>query len=164
LAIISSAHPDPKRFEFVEENVTIAAKKLGFLWQFFQAAGPNDYDEIFSRLANENFDAAYIVGDPQNNLNQSRIIELALRHLVPAVGEGTWWTKGGLLLSYGQDFNKTLAHGAEYVSKILRGAKPSDLPVEQATQLELGINLKTAKALGITVPPALLAEADEVIE
>jgi putative tryptophan/tyrosine transport system substrate-binding protein len=124
----------------------------------------NDYDEIFARLAAEHFDAAYITAAPLLNQNRTRIIELALRHLIPAVGEGSFWAKAGLLLSYGQDFNRSSVRAAEYVDKILRGAKPGQLPVEQATKLELLINLKTAKTLGLTVPPSVLALADEVIE
>jgi putative ABC transport system substrate-binding protein len=72
--------------------------------------------------------------------------------------------KGGLLLAYGQDIYWSITRGSEYVDKILRGAKPGDLPVEEATKLELTINLKTAKTLGLTVPPSLIARADEVIE
>jgi len=86
------------------------------------------------------------------------------RYLIPAVGEASGWARNGLLLNYGQDFYGGMRRCAEDVDKILRGAKPSELPVEQATTLELGINLKTAKMLSLTVPPSLIARADEVIE
>ena len=92
------------------------------------------------------------------------ICQLALRHRIPAVGEGASWAKCGLLLTYGQDSSWSAARAMDYVDKILRGAKPGDLPVEQATKLGLTINLKTAKELGLTVPPSLIARADELIE
>jgi putative ABC transport system substrate-binding protein len=115
-------------------------------------------------MADLHFDGAFILQDIVNSRNQARICELALRHRIPAVSEAASWAKCGLLLSYGQDIRWSLEHGMDYVVKILRGAKPSELPVEQATKLELTINLKTAKALGLSVPPALLARADEIIE
>jgi putative tryptophan/tyrosine transport system substrate-binding protein len=145
-------------------NQKIAASTLGFTWQFFGPAVASDYDEIFARLAAEHFDAAYISTIPFNSQNVSRICQLALRYRIPAVSESSGWAKCGLLLTYGQDVEWTVARAIEYVDKILRGAKPSDLPVEQATKFDLVINLKTAKELGLTVPPSLIASADEVIE
>ena len=123
-----------------------------------------DYDEIFARLAAEQFDAVYVPGLPFNNTNRTRICQLALRHRIPAVSEYAEWARCGLLLTYSQDASWSVTRGAEYIDKILRGAKPSDLPVEQATKFLLTINLKTAKELGLTVPPSLIARADEVIE
>src|SRR5262245_2801637 len=111
-----------KAIEVVQENATIAAKRLGFTWQIFQPSAANDFDEIFARLAAEHFDAAYLTSAPFNNQNGPRIIQLALPHLIPSVGEGAGWAKGGLLLSYGQDSNFTFARASEYVDKILRGA------------------------------------------
>jgi putative tryptophan/tyrosine transport system substrate-binding protein len=147
-----------------KEDGQIAASALGFTWQVFRSAAASDYDEIFARLAAEHFDAAYIPTDPFNTNNSTRICQLALRHRIPAVTEPAEWAKEGLLLTYGQDGTWSIARGLEYVDKILRGAKPSDLPVEQATKLLLTINLKTAKTLGLTVPPSLIARADDVIE
>jgi putative ABC transport system substrate-binding protein len=146
------------------ENATVAARALGLSWQVFRSASATDYDEIFARLAAEHFDAAYIETSPFNSNNLTRICQLALRHRIPAVTEPAGWAKEGLLLSYGQDYVWSIARGLEYVDKILRGAKPSDLPVEQATKLLLTINLKTAKELGLAVPPSLIARADEVFE
>ena len=83
---------------------------------------------------------------------------------IPAVSGDSEWARGGLLLTYGQDGRWTSARAADYIDKILRGAKPNDLPVEQATKIDLVINLKTAKELGLTVPPSLIARANEVIE
>jgi putative tryptophan/tyrosine transport system substrate-binding protein len=166
LAIIRTAYGDPKVAEIIEENVTIAASTLGFAWQYFRPAVASDYDEIFARIAAEHFDAAYIQAGPFNNLpeNGTRIVQLALRHMIPTVGELAGLAKGGLLVAYGQDFIRDFMQASEYVDKILRGTKPTELPVVQATNLQLVINLKTAKALGLTVPPSLLARADEVIE
>jgi putative ABC transport system substrate-binding protein len=128
----------------------------------FRPSVASDYDEIFARLAAEHFDAAYISSNPFNLQNSTRIGRLALSHLIPTVS--AQMAKDGLLLTYGQDPIWSRVRAAEYVDKILRGAKPNDLPVEQATKLLLTINLKTAKALGLTVPPSLLDRADQVIE
>jgi putative tryptophan/tyrosine transport system substrate-binding protein len=89
---------------------------------------------------------------------------LASAPRIPTVGEWAAFAKGGFLFSYGQDFLPGFMHAQEYIDKILRGAKPSELAVEQATKLQLVINLKTAKTLGLVAPPSLLAWADEVIE
>jgi len=164
LAIILSVYDDPKAAEITDEDLAIAATKFGFTWEYFRAAVANDYDKIFARLTAEHFDAAYITPSPLINQNRPHVIQLALRHLIPTIGEGSVWAKDGFLLSYGPNFIPYLARAAEYVDKILRGAKPSELAVERSSKIELVINLKTAKALGITVPPLLLARADEVIE
>jgi putative ABC transport system substrate-binding protein len=159
-----TAQADPKAIEGMEEGVKFAAGKLGFTWQRFQPVVANDYDEIFAHLAVEHFDAAYIVADPLSGPNIARIGELALRHRIPTIGEAPGWAKDGLLLTYGQDYFWNISRAMDYVDKILRGAKPGELPVEQPTTLELRINLKTAKELGLTVPPSLIVRADEVIE
>jgi putative ABC transport system substrate-binding protein len=148
----------------INEKATIAAGALGLTWQSFNAVTANDFDEIFARLASEHFDAAYILGQPFTNQNGGRITELALRHRIPTIGESSGAAKAGLLLGYGQNYSWNNVRLAEYLDKILRGTKPSDLPVQEATKLELGINLKTANELGLTVPPSLIARADEVIE
>jgi putative ABC transport system substrate-binding protein len=157
------AYP-PEVIKMGEEDRQSAAKALGFTWHYFRAASASDYGEIFARLAAEHFDAAYIPTDPFNTNNSTRICQLALRHRIPAVTEPADWAEEGLLLTYGQDYSWSIARGLEYVDKILRGAKPGDLPVEQSPKLLLTINLKTAKELGINVPPSLIARADEVIE
>jgi putative tryptophan/tyrosine transport system substrate-binding protein len=165
LAIIAAVS-DANITKAIEENVTRAARMLGFAWQRFEPAAANDYDEIFAALVANHFDAAYIQADPLNLQTQNRahIAQLALRHFIPAVGERTELARDGLLLTYNQDFSRSAAHASEYVDKILRGAKPTELPVEQGANFELVINLKTAKALGLSVAPALLARASEVIE
>jgi putative ABC transport system substrate-binding protein len=165
LAIVTGAR-DPQDIRNIEERATIAEQAHGVAWQMFRAAVANDYDAIFARIAAEHFDAAYVQADLLSDQpgNVARICELALRYVIPAVGGGKEWARDGLLLTYGQNYNRSAALALEYVDKLLRGAKPSGLPVEQAIKVDLVVNLKTANALGLTVPPSLLARADEVIE
>jgi len=165
LAIIFTAHNDPKVFELLEANAAIAAKQFGISYEIFRPAVPEDFDQIFSHLSDQHFDAAYIQPNALLLQNFKRVFDLALRYRVPTIGDDPFSARNGLLLGYGGDFNPVvLVRYAEYVDKILRGAKAIDLPVEQATKVQLAINLKTARALGLTIPPALLARADEVIE
>jgi putative tryptophan/tyrosine transport system substrate-binding protein len=153
----------PRRRAFSEEPMKTAASRHGVTFQVFEAP-TNDFDTIFAQVAAEHFDAAYIYSDILTNANQNitRICQLALRHLIPTMSEGAVWARCGLLVTYGQDFSWTSARAMDYVDKILRGAKPSDLPVEHPPKDQLTI--KTAKALGLTVPPSVLDRADEVIE
>jgi putative ABC transport system substrate-binding protein len=164
VAFVTSEYLDARVAQTTDETISIAASTLRFTWLRFRAVVASDYDEIFARIATEHFDAAVILPDPLTQQNGKRVIELALRHRIPTMAGSPGWARSGLILAYGQDDSWGLVRGAEYIDKILRGAKPSDLPVEQATKLQLTINLKTAKALGLTIPPALLARADEVIE
>ena len=97
-------------------------------------------------------------------LNRARILEFAANNRLPLVCGWGPWAQGGALISYGPDLNLLARRAATYVDKILKGAKPADLPVEQPTRFELRINLKTAKALSLPVPPSLLGRADQVIE
>ena len=95
---------------------------------------------------------------------RKRLADLALKHHLPSIGGGKEYVDAGLLMSYGVSYPEQFRRVAVYVDKILKGAKPGDLPVEQPTKFELVINLKTAKALGLTIPSSLLARADEVIQ
>ena len=105
-----------------------------------------------------------VTGSPQATSHRDFIIALAARHRLPAVYFGRYWAAGGGLISYGPDFLDQFRRAAGYVDRILKGEKPADMPVQAPTKFDLVINLKTAKALGLTVPPSLLARADEVIE
>ena len=160
LAIVGPKNPSS--FPAEAENIIGPFESLA--GQMFTPVIPSDYDEIFARIAAEHFDAAYISVEAFASQNAKRIIELALRYRIPTISASSVLAKGGLLLGYGQDILWSVTRGVDYVDKILRGAKPSDLPVEQATKLLLVVNLKTAKELGITIPPSVLARADEVIE
>jgi putative tryptophan/tyrosine transport system substrate-binding protein len=109
-------------------------------------------------------EALYVQTDPLMNTNRARITDLALKARLPSMAGFREYAEANGLTSYGPNFSDLFRRGADYVDKILRGAKPSDLPVEQPTKFDFIINLKTAKELGLTVPPTLLARADEVIE
>jgi putative ABC transport system substrate-binding protein len=105
-----------------------------------------------------------VVTDPILSSQRQRIVELAARHRLPAVYDSSVWATVGGLLSYGPIWLERFRQAATYVDRILRGARPGDLPIEQPRTFELIINLKTARALGLTLPPSLLARADRVIE
>ena len=123
-----------------------------------------DYEGAFSTLAAERADALFVLSSPLLNRDRKRIIALAARHRLPAIYEWRESAEDGGLLAYGAKIRDLHLRVAEYVDKILKGAKPGDLPVEQPTTFELLVNLKTAKALGLTIPPSLLARADQVIQ
>jgi putative ABC transport system substrate-binding protein len=123
-----------------------------------------DYEGAFSTMAAERADALFVLSNPVLNRDRKRIIALAARHRLPAIYEWRESAEDGGLLAYGSKIRELNRRVAAYVDKILKGAKPGDLPVEQPTTFELVINLKTAKALGLTIPPSLLQRADEVIQ
>jgi putative ABC transport system substrate-binding protein len=109
-------------------------------------------------------DALYVVGDALVNANRTRIITFALGARLPMIFYSRDFVQVGALMSYGPRYAASFRRAAEFVDKILRGTKPEDIPVEQPTEFDLVINLKTAKALGLTIPETLLATADELIE
>ena len=128
------------------------------------ASTENELDAAFTTMVRERIDALLVKPDPFFINQCKRIVALASRHAVPAIYSLPVFVEVGGLMSYGTDLAHTYQQAGIYVGKILRGAKPSDLPVQQGITFGLIINLKTAKALGLTVPPSLLARADEVIE
>jgi len=129
-----------------------------------EANAPGEVDGAFSAIVGEHADALVVLGGPLVMNQRHRIVDLAASHKLPAIYYERELVMAGGLMSYGADLKDIYRHAATYVDKILKGANPSDLPVEQATKFQLFINLKTAQALGLTVPPLLLATADEVIE
>jgi putative ABC transport system substrate-binding protein len=140
-----------------------AAKAAGCAIQIFDVTTPDEIEQAFSAIARDGFDGAYAVGPPMYN-ERAQVGASAMAHKVPTMAANAEQVPYGLLLSYGPDFIDHFRRAVGYVDKILKGAKPGDLPIEQPTRFKLVINLKTAKAFGLTVPPALLATADEVIE
>jgi putative ABC transport system substrate-binding protein len=140
-----------------------AAKALGLSLQPVEVPTPEAIEHVFSTIARDGFDGAEVVGSMMFN-ERVRVGSSALAHKIPTITIISEMVQYGLLMSYGQDFPDYFRRAAGYVDKILRGAKPGDLPVEQPTRFKLVINLKTAKALGLTIPPSVLITADEVIE
>jgi putative tryptophan/tyrosine transport system substrate-binding protein len=123
-----------------------------------------DYDRAFATMVNERADALFVVSSPIFNRDRRQIIDRAAKYRLPTIYDWREQVEVGGLMSYGSSFAELSRRIAAYVDKILKGAKPGDLPVEQPTKVELVINLKTAKALGLTIPQSLLLRADHVIE
>jgi len=141
-----------------------AAHSRGLQLHVLNASNESEIDTVFGRLVELRATAIVVNVDPFLNSRRAQIVALAARHAVPAVYGVRDFTTAGGLMSYGTDLVDNYRRGGIYAGKILKGAKASDLPVEQATKVELVINLKTAKALGLSIPTTLLARADEVIE
>ena len=140
-----------------------AAQVLGMTLQSVEIRGPDDFDTAFSAMTRERADALIAFSDPSIVFHGRRIADLAAKSRLPAVYASREVVDAGGLMSYGPSISDMFRGAAVYVGKILKGAKPADLPMEQPTKFELVINLKTAKALGLTIPQSLLARADEVI-
>jgi putative ABC transport system substrate-binding protein len=141
-----------------------AARTLGLEVQSLEVRSPDDFDRAFEAARQQHPDALVTVDDPLTITYLKLIIDFAAGQRLPSVHELKEFAAAGGLVSYGTNLAAVIRRAAGYVDKILRGAKPADLPVQQPTKFELVINLKTAKALGITIPPSLLVRADEVIE
>ena len=141
-----------------------AARSLNVRLQPLEVRRSADFQSAFVAATEAGADALYVVSSRQILLNIPMIVDFAVKNHLPLAGGVGAWAKAGGLLSYGPNVNDMTRRAAGYVDKILKGAKPADLPAQQPTKLELVINLNTAKALGLEVPPSLLARADEVIE
>lgn len=141
-----------------------AAQSLGLGLQFLEARRPDDFDGAFAAMAEERAGAVLVVTDTLFMLHRARVVELAAKHRLPSMFGLREPVEAGGLMAYGSDLREHMRQAAIYVDKILSGANPADLPVEQPTKFELVVNLKTAKALGLTLPPSILLRADEVIE
>jgi len=140
------------------------AKALGLRLQVWRLEGPDDIEKAFTDIQREGFGALDVAYTPVTWINRQKIFALAARHRLPAIYWSRLYALDGGLMAYGEDEREVPQRLAVYIERILRGAKPADLPVQQPTKFELVINLKTAKALGLTSPPSLLQRADQVIE
>jgi putative ABC transport system substrate-binding protein len=145
-------------------EMTEAAGTLGMQLHLVEVGQPNELDQAFSRMATERAEALFQFPSAMLFSERRRIVELAAMHRLPSMFNGKEFVQLGGLISYGVSIADLGRRSATYVDKILRGAKPSDLPVEQPTKFELFINLKTAKTLSVEIPSTVLARADEVIE
>ncbi|OGL05348.1 MAG: hypothetical protein A3I03_11950 [Candidatus Rokubacteria bacterium RIFCSPLOWO2_02_FULL_68_19] len=148
----------------VVRELNVAARSLGVQLQFLEARGPNEFEGAFAAMAKERMGALLVVPDSVSFLHRTRLADLAARSHLPAAYGLRGHVDAGGLMSYGPDSADLFRRAATYVDKILKGAKPADLPVEQPTKFELVVNLKTAKALGLTIPQSVLVRADEVIQ
>jgi len=157
----NGANPYPA---LVFKATQVGGEKMGILVESLEVRGPDDFDGIFEATRRQRRDALITVEDPLTVDYRKLIVDFAAKQQLPALYGLREFVAAGGLMSYGASLADLFRRAAGYVDKILRGAKPADLPVQQPTKFELVINLKTAKALGLTVPPALLARADEVIE
>jgi putative ABC transport system substrate-binding protein len=145
------------------QEVKAAAKSLGLEAATFEIRQTEDIAKAFEAL-NGRAEALYVCGDPLMFSNAVRVTTLALGARLPSIYDNGGFVEAGGLMSYGPSFADMFRRSAEYVDKILRGAKPADLPVEQPTKFDLVVNLTTAKVIGLTIPPTMLARANEVIE
>ncbi len=140
-----------------------AARSHGVTIQLLEVRGADALDRAFSAIADERPGALFVLFDPVLFGQRTRIAEFASKHRLPAMYPHREYVEAGGLMAYGGDLRDNFRRAASLVDKILKGAKPADLPVEQPTKFELVVNLKTARALGLTIPQSVLLRADEVI-
>jgi putative ABC transport system substrate-binding protein len=155
---------DPVRAENISRAVQTAARTLGLQSNVLQASNERDFDAVFARLLQMRADGLVIGGEPFFNSRSEQLGALTAHHNVPAIFQFREFTAGGGLASYGASLTDSYRQVGAYAARILKGERPADLPIVRASKFELVINLKTAKALGLTVPAKLLFTADEVIE
>jgi putative ABC transport system substrate-binding protein len=145
-------------------TVEEAARALGVELQVAGVRAPEEFEPAFRAMTQARAHAVLVLADAMFLAHRARLADLALEHRLPTLLATKEYVKAGGLVSYGADYPDLFRRAAIYVEKILKGATPADLPVEQPTKFELVINLKTAKALGLTIPPSLLQRADQIIE
>ncbi len=171
IELLHEAIPSARRFAVVGNpgpailhEVEAAGRVLGVTVAFAEVSEPNDFDHALARVKKDGAAGIIVALDGVTFLHRRTFVPLSLKHGLP----GIYWTREyveeGGLMTYSANIDDLRRRAATFVDKILKGAKPADLPVEQPTKFELVINLKTAKALGLTIPPSLLQRADEVIQ
>lgn len=147
-----------------EQDAKRAAASLKLRLFVHQVAAPAGLARAFAEMARQHVGAVFVLPDLMFSSNAKQIAELALQYNLPTMAWGGWFTKAGCLAAYSAQYAAISRTLASYVDKILKGARPGDLPVDQPTRFDLSVNLKTAKALGLQVPPLILSGADELIE
>jgi putative tryptophan/tyrosine transport system substrate-binding protein len=155
---------DPNSTRAALDGAVVAARTLGLEAEVREVAAADDFGAAFEAVRTGRTQAIDVLGSPFFNANKEQLIDLAARYRLPAMYESDEFVSSGGLFSYGARLVDLFRRSASYVDRILKGAKPGDLPVEQWTKFELVINAKTARALGLAIPPSILARADEVIE
>lgn len=146
------------------KNLKAAADAIGVQLSLLEVREPNQFDTAFKVMAEGRAEALLIIADAQFHIHRARLAELAAKNRLASMQGFREYVEAGGLMSYGPSIAASVRRGASFVDRILRGARPADLPVEQPTKFELVINLKTAKALGLSVPQSLVPRADEVIQ
>ena len=157
-------NPANASHHLVWKEAQAAARAMGIKVLGVEFGGPDDFEKGFSAMALGRVDGVLVVPDPVTSSNRVKLAELMARYRIPGIALFRESTEAGFLLSYGVSAFNNHRRAAAYVDKILKGAKPGDLPIEQGTKFELVINLKTAKALGLTIPQSLLRRTDDVIQ
>jgi len=163
LAVLMSDNPvHPSQLRNIEDG----AKRIGLTIVPTKVRSPEEFEEAFAPMARKKAGALIVLGGAPFSTERTRdqLVDLAAKTKLPTMYPSRWWVDAGGLLSYGPSAQYRSKLAAVYVDKILKGAKPRDLPVQQPAEFELAINLKTAKALGLSIPPSLLLRADQVIE
>ena len=155
---------DPSRAETTSKELQAAAQTLGLQLHILHASSDRDFDAVFARLVELRVGGLVIGGEPFFNSRSEQLGALTVRHALPAIYQLRAFVATGGLVSYGGSLTDAYRLVGIYTGRILKGEKPADLPIQQATKIEMIINLKTAKMLGLTVPQSLLGRADEVIE
>jgi ABC-type uncharacterized transport system substrate-binding protein len=163
VAVLYQANNARNMFEF-KEVLPVSARALRLTMQRREVRDADDFERVFAAINKERPDGLYVPGDPLMNANQKRTIGFALKSRLPSVYSNREAVDAGGLMSYGADLADGYRRVAYFVDRILKGAKPADLPVEQPTKFELVINLKTAKQIGVTIPQKVLARADRLIQ
>jgi len=162
--VVVLQNPDASSHAFMVREAAGAARALGVQLRVLGARGPNALDAAFTAITAERADALLVLADPFFRTHRARIADFAAKSRLPSLSGEREQTEVGGLMSYGPSRLDLFQRAATYVDKILKGAKPAELPVEQPTKFELVINLKTAKVLGLTIPQSVLLRADQVIE
>jgi putative ABC transport system substrate-binding protein len=163
IAILHEAGNRPSAIE-VKEVLPVAARALGLTLQYWEVRAAHDFDRVFAALNSQRPDGLYVSGGALTIINQKRTVDFALKSRLPSTYSNREAVDAGGLMYYGADRADGYRRIAFYVDTILKGAKPADLPVEQPSKFELVINLKTAKQIGVIIPPGVLARADKVIK
>jgi putative ABC transport system substrate-binding protein len=146
------------------KQIEVAARALGVRVQLVEARGPGDFERAFSDMARARVGGVTVLPSPTFLYERRVLVDLAAKNRLPTMFAFREYVDAGGLMSYGPDIADCYRRAASYVDRILKGARPGDLPVEQPTKFELVINLKTARALGLAIPQSLLQRADQVIE
>jgi len=156
------AHPATAHLTLPDTEA--AARTLGLRLQILRVSNPNEFEHAFSAMNTARAGGLLVLPDVMFSMQAQRLVELASHNRLPSIYAFGFFARAGGLMAYGPDTSVLARRAASYVAKILKGAKPGDLPIEQPSTFELVINLKTARALGLTIPPSLLLRADQVLE